>query len=69
MPRCYSCGAFSKNPHRDFDGRAERAYCDLCHAERAWKFEDRISEDSEGGVSIEVPRLSWWQRAKRIFGF
>ena len=63
MPRCYSCGKFTKTPHREFDGRTERAYCDFCHAEREWTLDGKLDE-SAGLVSIETPPLSWWQRIK-----
>ena len=68
MPRCYSCGTFTKKPHREFDGRAERAYCALCHSERSWKFEGQVQGTPDGSVSVEMPTLSWWERAKRFLG-
>lgn len=67
MPRCYSCGKFTKSPHREFDGRTEKAYCDFCHAEREWKFEDKL--DMEGGrLRTETPVIGWWDRLKQFFG-
>lgn len=62
MPRCYSCGAYVKVPHREVDGRTERAYCDLCFAERDWKF-----DDSQGRIMEPKPRPSWWEKFKRFF--
>lgn len=63
MPRCYSCGKFVKHPHREIDGRVERAYCDLCYAERDWKFQDR----PDAPLKVQPPPLSWWDRLKRFF--
>jgi hypothetical protein len=67
MPRCYSCGKFTKKPHREFDGRAERAYCEFCHSEREWKLDGRL-EESAGYLNIEAPPLNWWQRVKLFLG-
>jgi len=67
MPRCYSCGKFTKNPHREFDGRTERAYCDFCHAEREWKLDGKLDE-TDGLVSVETPKLSWWDKIKNFLG-
>lgn len=66
MPRCYSCGKFVKKPHREVDGRVERAYCDLCHAERDWKFGDGTA--SPQPMRVPAPPLSWWDRVKIFFG-
>lgn len=63
MPRCYSCGTFVRKPHREVDGRIERAYCDLCHAERDWKFKERPEEP----LRVPAPPLSWRDRMKRFF--
>lgn len=64
MPRCQSCGVFTKNPHREFDGRTERAYCDLCHAEREWKFGEGEGQE----LVVETPPpLTFWERLKRLF--
>jgi hypothetical protein len=66
MPRCHSCGTFVKKPHREVDGRTERAYCDLCHAEREWRFgDDRATAHPEG---VPPPPLNWWQRLKLRLG-
>lgn len=67
MPRCYSCGKFTKKPHREFDGRAERAYCNFCHAEREWKLDGKL-EDQQGLLEVsEPPPLSWWEKLKLFF--
>ena len=68
MPRCYSCGSFSKNPHREYDGRVERAYCDFCRAEREWKLEGG-SDTPSGRIVVEQPHESLWTKLKRKLGF
>jgi hypothetical protein len=68
MPRCYSCGKFTKRPHREFDGRVERAFCDFCHAEREWKLDDKL-DTSDGLVNVEPPPLSIWEKVKQFFNF
>lgn len=68
MPRCYSCGQFVKKPHREVDGRVERAYCDLCYAERDWKFgTDRATAPSEP-LRVPSPPLGFWDRVRRFLG-
>ena len=66
MPRCYSCGKFVKKPHREIDGRIERAYCTLCHAERDWKFGDRIPPAEP--LRVSPPPLTLRDKIKRFFG-
>ena len=68
MPRCYSCGNFTKHPHREVDGRVERAYCDFCYAERGWKL-DENPETPNAPLAVPPPHLSWWARFKLFFGF
>ena len=68
MPRCHSCGTFVKKPHREVDGRVERAYCDLCHAERDWKFGDG-NASSPQLLKVPAPPLSWWDRVRLFLGF
>lgn len=60
MPRCESCGKFTKNPHREVDGRVERAYCELCHSERKWK----LNGDYE--LKLKAPDVGWWSKVKRF---
>ena len=67
MPRCFSCGKFTKHPHREHDGRVEKAYCDFCHAERKWKLEGNL-DDTDGLVKLESPPLNWWERLKQYLG-
>lgn len=62
MPRCSSCGTFTKHPHREVDGRTERCYCDLCAAERDWKFQN------DHGMPASPPKLTWWDRLKLFLG-
>lgn len=62
MPRCHSCGTYTKVPHREIDGRTERCYCDLCAAEREWKFQQSAE------LPTVPPRLSWWEQVKLFFG-
>ena len=62
MPRCYSCGKFVKKPHREIDGRVERAFCDLCYAERDWKFGENAQP-----LRVPAPRLGFWDKVKRFF--
>ena len=65
MPRCYSCGKFVKKPHREIDGRVERAFCDLCYAERDWKFQE--GGDSAAPIPVSVPPLTFWDKVRRFF--
>ena len=69
MPRCYSCGKYTRKPHREVDGRVERAYCDFCHAEREWKLDGKLDDGPRGLVSVETPPVGWWDKVKRLFGF
>ena len=62
MPRCYSCGKFSKTAQKEWDGRAERVYCEFCIAERDWKLQD--TEE----LHVPFPHLSWWSRIRSLFG-
>jgi hypothetical protein len=62
MPRCYSCGKFVRKPHREVDGRVERAYCDLCYAERDWKF-----QESAEPLRVSAPPPTFWDKVRRFF--
>lgn len=68
MPRCYSCGQFVQKPHREVDGRVERAYCDLCHAERDWKLGTDRSASPSAPLRVPAPPLSLWDKVRRFFG-
>lgn len=68
MPKCYSCGKFTKHPHREVDGRVERAYCDFCHAEREWKLDGKMDDSPTGLVVVESPPISWWGKFLRFIG-
>lgn len=65
MPRCDSCGKFTKHPHREMDGRTERTYCDFCYAEREWKLEDELKAPGEPQRAVIPPKLSWWSRFRQ----
>lgn len=68
MPRCYSCGTFTKSPHREMDGRTYRSYCDFCHAEREWKLDDEHQIPGQPDKPISPPPLSWWSRFRQWLG-
>lgn len=68
MPRCDSCGRFTQTPHREMDGRTQRAYCDFCYAEREWKLEDELRTPGEKDRPLPLPQLGWWTRLRQWLG-